>query len=180
MDDIVLQAMAKWPGVPHCFGWLGLDARGRWFLRDEQAQARGAFASGIAGARGVLLAHEKLVAFIGRNYEPDEQGRWFFQNGPQRVFVELEATPWIFRIYDDWSVRSHTGKTASAEKVLVDEDGRSYLLTDLGPGLVHTQDVGLVADALQAGRWALEDVSAHQLPQRFAYVMSPQAAAGLA
>ena len=30
MDDIVKQAMAKWPNVPHCYGWLGLDARGNW------------------------------------------------------------------------------------------------------------------------------------------------------
>ncbi|MFZ9138137.1 MAG: DUF2946 family protein, partial [Hylemonella sp.] len=24
MDDIVRQAMAKWPNVPACYGWLGL------------------------------------------------------------------------------------------------------------------------------------------------------------
>ena len=34
MDDIVKQAMAKWPNVPACWGWLGLDARGNWWLRD--------------------------------------------------------------------------------------------------------------------------------------------------
>ncbi|MFB0914815.1 MAG: DUF2946 family protein, partial [Burkholderiaceae bacterium] len=28
MDDLVKQAMAKWPNVPNCFGWLGLSARG--------------------------------------------------------------------------------------------------------------------------------------------------------
>ena len=27
MDDIVKQAMAKWPNVPHCYGWLALAAR---------------------------------------------------------------------------------------------------------------------------------------------------------
>ena len=26
MDDIVRQAIAKWPNVPHCYGWLGLVA----------------------------------------------------------------------------------------------------------------------------------------------------------
>ena len=36
--------------------------------------------------------------FIQRNYEHDAQGQWFFQNGPQRVYVELQATPWIFRV----------------------------------------------------------------------------------
>ena len=39
MDDIVKQAIAKWPNVPHCYGWLGLDARGDWYLRDDRTQA---------------------------------------------------------------------------------------------------------------------------------------------
>ena len=43
MDDLVLQAMAKWPNVPDCYGWLGLDARGDWYMRDDQTQALGAF-----------------------------------------------------------------------------------------------------------------------------------------
>jgi hypothetical protein len=34
-------------------------------------------------------------------YQPqlrlDERGCWFFQNGPQRVYVKLEATPYIAR-----------------------------------------------------------------------------------
>ena len=43
MDDIVLKAIAKWPNVPHCYGWLGLDARGNWYMRDDNAQAAGPF-----------------------------------------------------------------------------------------------------------------------------------------
>ncbi len=41
MDDIVRQAMAKWPNVPHCYGWLGLDERGNWYMRDDRVQAAG-------------------------------------------------------------------------------------------------------------------------------------------
>ena len=44
MDDIVKQALAKWPNVPDCFGWLGLDARGDWYMRDDAVQAAGDFA----------------------------------------------------------------------------------------------------------------------------------------
>ena len=98
MDDIVRQAMAKWPNVPDCYGWLGLDTRGNWYMRDDRAQSLGPFAGGVAGAKGSLLQHDKLIAFINRNYLADEQGRWFFQNGPQRVYVELAATPWIWRV----------------------------------------------------------------------------------
>ena len=68
MDDIVKQAMAKWPNVPNCYGWLGLDERGHWYLRDDAAQARGSFQSGVPGAKGSLLQHEKLIEFIHRNY----------------------------------------------------------------------------------------------------------------
>ena len=88
MDDIVRQAMAKWPNVPDCHDWLGLDARGHWYMRDDRVQAAGPFPE----VKGSLLRHDKLVAFIGRNYAADERGCWFFQNGPQRVFVELELS----------------------------------------------------------------------------------------
>ena len=70
MDDIVRQALAKWPHVPDCYGWLGLDARGNWYMRDDRTQAIGPFPSfdrpGPPGARGSLLKHEKLIEFIQR------------------------------------------------------------------------------------------------------------------
>jgi len=37
MDEIVKQALAKWPNVPHCTGWLLLDRRGQWRMRDDAA-----------------------------------------------------------------------------------------------------------------------------------------------
>lgn len=178
MDDIVRQAMAKWPDVPHCFGWLGLDARGRWWLRDTQAQACGAFASGAPGARGQRLEHEKLIAFIGRNYAVDVRGRWYFQNGPQRVFVELESTPWVWRLSGDGGVLTHTGLPAQVSGVWEDELGRVYLSTERGVGLVHSQDMHVLADAVEAGRWAPQPLRSQALPQRFGYVLSPQASLG--
>lgn len=173
MDDIVKQAMAKWPNVPDCYGWLGLDARGNWYMRDDQAQAAGPFAGSAKTAKGSLLRHDKLIDFIQRNYGADAQGRWFFQNGPQRVFVELEATPWIWRIQPDFTVLTHTGQVAQVRQCLMDEAGRVYLLTDLGFGLVHTQDVALAADAVHAGVWTLTEMAAQHMPERFGYVASP-------
>src|SRR3569832_1411462 len=111
MDDIVRQAIAKWPNVPHCWGWLGLDARGNWYMRDDRTQASGDFPK----AKGSLLRHEKLVDFIQRNYEHDERGQWLFQNGPQRVYVELESTPLVFRIGADGGVEAHTGRSAAVK-----------------------------------------------------------------
>ena len=174
MDDIVLQAMAKWPDVPDCYGWLGLDSRGQWWMRDDSAQALGVFQSGLPGAKGSLLHHTKLIDFIQRNYEPDALGCWYFQNGPQRVYIELEVTPHIWRIEDDFAVTSHTGASATVHKSLVDEYGKLYLHTTLGLGLVHTLDVQRAAQALEMARWTLEDVVADELPAQYGYVMSPQ------
>ena len=171
MDDIVRQALAKWPNVPNCYGWLGLDARGNWYMRDDSTQATGPFPV----AKGSLLRHEKLIDFIQRNYEHDERGQWFFQNGPQRVYVELEAAPWIWRVAEDFSVRSHSGLGVEPSACLRDEEGKLYLVAPLGLGLVHTQDVGVAAEAVEAGRWAPENVRAAELPARFGHVMSPAA-----
>ncbi len=177
MDDIVKAAMSKWPNVPHCRGWLGLDARGEWYLRDEQAQAAGPFPQ----SKGSHVEHEKLRQFIERNYTADADGAWFFQNGPQRVFIELEAAPWIWRLTcadaGGVTVTSHTGLPASFSEALVDESGRLFLTTDLGLGLVHTQDMNLAASQVESGAWQVADVAFAELPARFGFVLSPLAEA---
>ncbi len=171
MDDIVRQAIAKWPNVPHCYGWLGLDARGQWYMRDDRVQAAGPFPI----SKGALLRHEKLIDFIQRNYEHDERGQWFFQNGPQRVYVELANTPLIWRLAADFSVTAHTGRPAQPRRAVVDEVGHVYLDTDLGFGLVHTLDVATAAEAIDQGLWTPDTMRAGELPQRFHYVCSPAA-----
>jgi hypothetical protein len=90
MDQGIAQSLAKWPSVPHCFGWLALDRRGAWRMRDDYAQAH--------GLPGDAIKHAALNAFITRNYASDADGRYFFQNGPQRVYVNLDATPWVVRM----------------------------------------------------------------------------------
>lgn len=178
MDDIVRQAIAKWPNVPDCYGWLGLDARGDWYLRDDAAQAAGVFAGGNAQSKGSVLRHVQLLAFIGRNYDCDARGCWFFQNGPQRVYVELAAAPWIWRLAPDLSIASHTGVAAQFQECLVDASGRVFLATDLGLGLVHTLDVDLVATAVEQAVWETHAVRAEDLPARYGFVVSPQGLAG--
>lgn len=177
MDDLVRQAMVKWPNVPDCFGWLGLDSRGQWYMRDDRAQALGPFQGAQQGAKGSLLRHEKLIGFIERNYEADGRGRWFFQNGPQRVYIELEATPYIWRLDQSFVPVAHTGKITQALACLLDENGHVYLATPLGLGLVHTLDVGWAAEAIEQGLWQVEDCRAADLPVQYGYVMSPQMAA---
>jgi hypothetical protein len=176
MDEIVKAALKKWPNVPHCLGWLALDARGDWYMRDDRVQAAGPFPQ----VKGSRIQHDKLREFIGRNYEHDEQGCWFFQNGPQRVYVELEATPWVWRLQAEAgggvAVHSHTGRPARARAAWLDAQGRLYLDTELGLGLVHSLDVDVAADAVEAGVWTPQPVPADELPARFGFVRSPQAA----
>ena len=179
MDDIVKQAMAKWPNVPDCYGWLGLGMRGDWFMRDDRVQASGPFAGpgSSAGSRGSVLRHEALVDFIGRNYAADAQGCWFFQNGPQRVYVELEAAPWVLRVQHTdagYGVRTHTGLLFEPDRALCDEHGHVYLHGAQGLGLVHSMDTLDMAGAIERLVWPLEQVQAAELPQRYGFVPSPQ------
>jgi hypothetical protein len=155
LDDIVRQAMAKWPNVPDCHGWLGLDARGDWYMRDDVTQAAGPFPL----AKGSRLQHAKLIEFIARN-------------GPQRVFVELEATPHIARV-GPTGICLHTGEFWSPTMCLVDEAGLLYVADNQRVCRVHTQDMVQAVDWIEQKKWTPTEVPQAELPGRFGYVRSP-------
>jgi hypothetical protein len=176
MDAIVAAALKKWPNVPHCYAWLALDARGDWYMRDDRIQAAGPFPR----VKGSRIDHEKLREFIGRNYGVDASGAWFFQNGPQRVYVELEAAPWVWRLQLDArsqiAMSSHTGLAVTPVDAFVDEQGRVFVATDRGLGIVHTQDVGVASDAIEHGAWsAPQEIAFDALVARFGIRLSPAA-----
>ena len=123
--------MAKWPDVPAVFGWLGLDRRGRWRLGGE------------------LITNEAVNRFIDRNYACDEDGRWFFQNGPQRVFVSLEHAPFVYRLDEAGVLVAHTGRTARGPlAAFLDERQDLTLVTELGPGIVDDRDLEVLCERL--------------------------------
>jgi len=171
MDEIVKAALKKWPNVPHVYGWLALDARGDWYLRDGSAQAAGPFPR-IKGSR---IEHERLREFIARNYAADDDGAWFFQNGPQRVYVELEAAPWTWRVTAGHAaLTSHTGLAATAAGGWQDEQGRLFVASDIGLGLVHTQDMDAAADAIEHGLWPAPVAASHaELVERYDFQLRP-------
>jgi hypothetical protein len=173
MDDIVKAALKKWPSVPHCYDWLALDARGQWFMRDERIQRAGPFPQ----VKGSVIRHDKLLDFIQRNYEHDDQGCWFFQNGPQRVYVQLEAAPLVWRV--SWPgealrVQAHTGAPADARGCYLDQHGRLFLDSALGFGVVHSQDVLDASRAIEQGVWTPQTLPFEQMPARFGYVLRPE------
>ena len=175
MDEIVKAALKKWPNVPACRGWLALDARGDWYMRDDRVQAAGPFPR----VKGSRIEHAKLREFIERNYARGDDGAWYFQNGPQRVYVELEAAPFVWRVAGrDFALSSHTGLQATLRSTWLDDAGRLFIDTHLGLGLVHTQDMHEAARAVEAGLWQPEPMAFAAMAQRFGYVLSPQQAHG--
>ena len=128
MDEIVLRGMAKWPNVPSVYGWLSLDRRGRWRIKGER------------------IGNPLVTEFMGRNYAHDEQGRWFFQNGPQRVYVDLDYAPLVFRVVSPdgspLALQTHIGKpVAAVNGMWLDENGIVVLDTDQGAGTVHDREL---------------------------------------
>ncbi|MDQ2821150.1 MAG: DUF2946 family protein [Pseudomonadota bacterium] len=195
MDDIVKQAMAKWPNVPHCYGWLALDARGGWRMRDEPAQQ--------ANLPGDRLNNAALLAFINRNYAADERGCWYFQNGPQRVYVNLETTPYVARTDPVIGLVVQTGEAlgpvehaymttagalivqAGAKLAQVDDRDVAQLLAAMEMEDAPVGDealmawletgAGTVSLALNGAPIILERLQENKLEQRFGFVAAPQA-----
>lgn len=150
MDPQVLAAMARWPDVPAVRGWLSLSARGQWRLHPH---GRG---WGTATEEpGEPIASPQILAFIGRNYLTDGDGRWFFQNGPQRVFVRLDGAPWILRTEPDANdgctrLLTHTGRAyGPVTHWWLDADGRLFAQAAQGAGLVTDRDLAQVIHALR-------------------------------
>ncbi len=134
MDEIVKQALAKWPSVPHCYGWLALDARGAFRMRDEATQQ--------ANLPGDIIRHTALLAFIYRNYTHDERGAWFFQNGPQRVYVDLETTPFIARTDPVHQFVLHDGKLMTdMNEVCLTEQGQLVLRNSRQIAMLDDRDL---------------------------------------
>lgn len=142
IDDLVRQAMARWPNVPAVHGWLRLDRRGRWLLVDRGAPG---FDEARDGA-GSEITSPQIVDFIGRNYGDDGGGRWHWQNGPQRVFVDLELAPLYLRVLGEAPAQSlvtHTGfPVAGIERVATDAQGNLWIVTAHGPAVVDDRDLG--------------------------------------
>jgi hypothetical protein len=202
MDEQVLKSLIKWPNVPNCFGWLALDRRGQWRMRNEYAQANHLLGSPIQ--------HVALNEFISRNYAHDSLGRYFFQNGPQRVFVTLDATPWIARIIPSESgaqLLTQCGTAIQPQGALSDEKGNIYITgsilqtqsdeldspvftqtESLSVALLHDHDLDLFSDQSKVkedacsfrGSWQwhgndlpIEPIHSIELSQRFHFIKTP-------
>jgi hypothetical protein len=122
--------------VPAAYGWLALDRRGNWSIKGER------------------IANRTVIAFIGRNYGCDPRGRWFFQNGPQRVYVSLAYTPFVARTEpsaDGLQVRTHTGTEFVPGSAWLDDAGNLLVGVDDTVAVIHDQDLGEALGCLRRG-----------------------------
>lgn len=142
MDDAVQAALRRWPNVPAVAGWLSLDRRGKWRLHPEGGARPGQPGEGITS--------EQVLAFIGRNYAAEPDGRWYFQNGPQRVYVTLDATPLLVRLASDGHhLETHHGLAVNEITAwYLGDDGQLYLQTPQGPGMILSRDLAALLERL--------------------------------
>lgn len=141
MDDSVIRAMQLWPNVPECYGWLKLDRRGNWLLTQNEASA------GLAQR----TSNRRVIDFIGRNYAQQPNGSYAFQNGPQRVYVELAYAPYVVSISSTitLSLQHHTGEPVEAiQRAWIDDIGALLLETNLGIASVDDRDVNALLEKM--------------------------------
>jgi hypothetical protein len=159
VDAAVLRAMARWPRVPAVYGWLALDRRGDWRLREP--------ASGRFGRIGNAALRE----FIARNYRADARGCWYFQNGPQRVYVALAYAPFVLR-YDGERLVDQCGQAVSPRATYLDEEGSVLMRVARGLGLLDDRE--LYAFASRHENWAsFPRMRSSEAAGRFGFVREP-------
>lgn len=156
MDEAVLRAIAKWPDVPDVYGWLALDRRGNWLLQGEK------------------IGNQALKEFISRNYATDARGRWYFQNGPQRVFVQLVYTPLVLHLEGEDLV-DHCGRGfGGLRETLLDDEGSIVLAGAAGAGVLDDRDLARYAERLGDACARLPRISRREVAARFGFVANPR------
>ena len=153
MDAAVARAMAKWPNVPAVYGWLALDRRGNWLIKDER------------------IANAALREFIARNYDADSAGCWYFQNGPQRVYVSLAYTPLVVH-YEGEELRDHCGRAFAARMSYVDDEGSVLMADGHTVALLDDRDLVQFADSGANP----QPIARAEIPGRFGFVKQPRPA----
>ena len=142
MDKRVLEAMARWPSVPDVYGWLSLTETGKWRLHPKGDATQ-------ADTPGESITNTQIIGFINRNYTHCDNGQWYFQNGPQKVYVRLDAAPYIFHTNETGALTTHTQQ--AVQRILawwLDDAGKLYAQTEHGPGLIAGRDTLAVLEQL--------------------------------
>lgn len=157
MDEIVLRSMAKWPNVPDVYGWLMLDRRGNWLLKTPAGKFE-------------RIGNAAFREFISRNYQPDQRGCWYFQNGPQRVFVKLAYTPLVVH-HEGEALVDHCGRAFHPTEAFLDDEGSVVFSGSPGAALLDDRDLERYSENPEK----LSRLSRTEAPMRFGFLQEPSA-----
>src|SRR6185295_8562970 len=89
--------------------------------------------------------------FIARNYSADRRGCWYFQNGPQRVFVTLAYAPFAFHLENGIFADQCGRILGRPDGAWLDEEGSLILSGEGRVGLLDDRDLGAIAESLAGG-----------------------------
>ncbi|MBC7727599.1 MAG: DUF2946 family protein, partial [Microbacteriaceae bacterium] len=95
------------------------------------------------------------------------------RGGRPRVGAPARAPPATPAPAATPTVTSHTGRAAQARSAWLDDEGRLYLDTDIGFGIVHSQDMLDAAQAVEAGTWQPQRLAAADAPGQFQFQRDP-------
>jgi hypothetical protein len=203
VDNSTLAAITKWPNVPNCYGWLSLDRRGNFRIRNEFAQAN--------QLPGDVINHAGLNHSIKTHYCIDEKNQYFYQNGPQRVYINLSYCPFIVRFIPSdngaWILKNHLDQMIAPLRCFLDEKGNILLesnvtitqvvdkpavsfstITHRTIALLHDHDLGIFSslsnmDVANCGvigvfHWnnkdvPIEPIMAKDIPREFNFIPQP-------
>jgi hypothetical protein len=98
--------------------------------------------------QGEAISHPRIIETINRNYGVDEYGRWYFQNGPQRGYVELEYAPYVLRREQDGFVTHNGLRVERPTQAIIDDVGTLSLCTEHGLGEIYGGDLDWVLERL--------------------------------
>ena len=137
-SDSLSKLLQKWPNVPDVFNWLSLDRRGIWRIK------------------GSPITNRAMVEAINSSYFCDVDGSWFFQNGPQKVFVTLDYTPYVIFVYrsgNDPILKTHNGiKIRNIEEIYLDSELNFLITWDGRLGIILDRDLQVLIDGMSFSR----------------------------
>ncbi len=133
-SDSLSKLLQKWPNVPDVFNWLSLDRRGTWRIK------------------GSPITNPTMIKAINSSYFCDVDGSWFFQNGPQKVFVTLDYTPYVifaYRAGDELKLKTHSGtEIKKIDEIYLDSDLNFLITWDGRLGIISDRDLQILIDGM--------------------------------
>jgi hypothetical protein len=176
MDDIVEAALRKWPNVPHCHGWLALDARGDWYMRDDRMQAAGPFPQ----VKGSRIDTTSCASFIHRNYAATRPAPGSSRTGRSASTWNWRPRPGCGACRPAPGLHparvAHRARSGALRSIWLDEAGAAVRSTPTSASASCTRWTWHRPPLPSSAALAAAEMPWPQMPARFGYVLQPRMA----